>query len=144
MSEETQKYSGTDKLRQVYEFRFRNSDVRNIEMRGYIAKTVAEQTRKLRGNYSLSEFSKRFGVSVGMIQSLEHATDMDLPTLKAMVRLAKAFDVAIVAHFVDYPTMLEAYDNPRVSFIRPQAFDEAHFTAYLHGPTRPALLRLDQ
>lgn len=86
-------------------------------------RTLAQQVRKFRGNESQAAFAQVLGKQPTMVARLENPSYSGW-SLRTMLEVAEALDVAVFVRFVDYPTFLNLSDDLSDEAMRPTAYDE--------------------
>jgi transcriptional regulator with XRE-family HTH domain len=102
--------------------RLHDPDYRKAFVGRFAVDGIAFQLRAMRQRrgWSLDEMSRRSGMSKGWLQKLETGDDARL-SLRTFLRLAAAFDVAVIARFVSFGDLLDAFCAERAEI---PAFDD--------------------
>lgn len=92
---------------------------------------IARQVRALREqrDWSQSDLSNKTNKPQSAISRIEDP-DYGKMSLQTLFDLAKAFDVALIVKFIDYPTFLRETDDQKTGSMHVESFDEQSFGSY--------------
>lgn len=87
----------------------KDQQFRNAFLARTVRESVAAQVKTLRKQYRLSlrEFARRCGFSYGTAFRLEHPLLNAGTTIKTLLTIASAFDVALIVKFVSWSRFLQ-------------------------------------
>jgi transcriptional regulator with XRE-family HTH domain len=91
---------------------------------------IARQVRSLREQrgWSQSDLSIKIDKPQSAISRIEDP-DYGKMSLQTLFDLAKAFDVALIVKFVDYPTFLRETDDQKTASLHVESFDPRAFSS---------------
>ena len=100
---------------------------------GYVEETttgfLSDQLMALRGSRSLIELAEFTKCSENELLKIEESEDANY-TVKTLMKIASAFDVALAVRFIDYRTFLLLSTDYRRHDFRPQSFSPSQIDAF--------------
>jgi transcriptional regulator with XRE-family HTH domain len=104
---------------------------------------IARQVRALREQrgWSQSDLSIKTDKPQSAISRIEDP-DYGKMSLQTLFDLAKAFDVALVVKFIDYPTFLRETDGQKTGSMYVESFDEHSFASHAYPANKISITLL--
>jgi transcriptional regulator with XRE-family HTH domain len=124
--------------------KFRNRDYRHTYMVEGVKTWIARQVRTLREerNWSQADLAREGGKKQSAISRIEDP-DYGQLSLQTLFDLAKAYDVALLVQFVEWPDWLNRMEDASTNALKKRSFDAnelSSFAAWQFSVPQPTLL----
>ena len=115
----------------------RDKRYRDSYVASHARRTLAQQMRKLRGDDSQASFAEKVSKRQTIISRLENPSYSGW-SLRTMLEVAQALDIAVFIRFVDFPTFLKYSGDLSDNALRPAPYGEEAIGEMAKGEERRA------